>query len=60
MCIRDSFRRWEFWSSRIQFLYASACQAKVTQSKHRVLPVPVGDSNKAFEDDFIAFKAEDM
>ena len=32
------------------------CQANVEQSKHRVFPVPVGDSRTAFDEVLIACK----
>ena len=41
--------RWEGF-----FRIASCCQASVEQSKHRVFPVPVGDSNMALEEVEIA------
>ena len=38
-------------------LWASLfCQANVEQSKHRVFPVPVGDSRMAFDEVLIACK----
>ncbi len=32
------------------FLASSRCHASVAHNKHSVLPVPVGDSNKAFSE----------